>query len=146
MVWTTWKGARTYGAWVASVLVASCGASTAPPPDTVPSTTDPVVARGWAPGQPDLAARRATGQAEIGEALRALDVAGDACGSACPALADLRIGVAHMCALADTRDDEKICKESRARLLEIGTHIKATCGACKPAPDPDADDGGDPTP
>jgi len=124
-------------------VVASCAASESPPPETATSSTDPVTTGPWMPGQPDFAARRASGQAEIGEALRALDVAGSACGDACPALATLRVGVVHLCGVADTKDDQKICKESRASLATSEARLRADCGACKPAPDADTDtDGG----
>ena len=138
-------------AWLAvlvgatSSVVASCAASDTPPAETPANPNDPVSTGPWMPGQPDLAARRATGMAEVGEARRALEVAGTACGDACPALASLRVGVGHLCSVADTKDDQKICKESRESLAASALRLKADCGACKGAAAPDADtdpDGG----
>jgi hypothetical protein len=130
------------------LVVASCAASDTPPADNAATGYEaPGRASPWTPGQPGLAARRGTAQAEIGEALRALEVAGDACGSACPSLADLRAGVGHLCGVADTKDDDRMCKESRVTLLATETKVRASCGACKPAPaDADTDDAGDPVP
>jgi hypothetical protein len=49
--------------------------------------------------------------------------------------------------VADTKDDDRMCKESRVTLLATETKVRASCGACKPAPaDADTDDAGDPVP
>jgi hypothetical protein len=135
---------------VVVLVVASCAASDTPPADNA-ATGYEAPGRGspYTPGQPGLAARRAAAQAEIGEALRALEVAGDACGSACPPLADLRVGVGHLCGVADTKDDDRMCKESRATLLATESKLRPSCGACKPPPadaDTTDDDAGEPVP
>ncbi len=120
---------------------AGCASSTAPAPGAAEATNVPANASGWMPGRPGLAARRATGQAEVGEARRTLRTVGEACGDACPALDALRAGVKHLCELDDTRDDQKLCKEFRLELLAEEARLKPSCGVCAPpAPPPDASD------
>jgi hypothetical protein len=114
-------------------------------PDTPASAEGeavPASASGWSPGKPGLAARRATAQAEIGEATRALEVAGTACDSACPSLDGLRLGVKHLCSVADTKEDVKVCKEARGLLGAAEAKLKPSCGTCAPHVDvePDASD------
>ena len=127
-----------------------CAANPPPEPTDPRGTADnseavPARSSGWDPGRPGFAARRATAQAEIGEATRTLETAGDACGDACPAMVELRRGVHNLCSVKDTRDDENVCKDYRTQLVAAEGHLRASCGACKP-PSPDADEGADPAP
>jgi hypothetical protein len=133
---------------LASAVAVSCGAGTSPPAITADdSHAVPTGVSGFTPGQPGLGARRATGMAEVGEALRALETEGDACGSACPSLADLRVGVTHLCSVDDNKDDVTACKEARAQLVTAQTTLVKWCGGCKPPPDGGAnDDDAEPVP
>jgi len=124
-------------------LLAACATTTgsAPVPELAPVPDDPAVparSSGWSPGQPGIAARRATGQAEVGEARRTLETTGDACGLACPALVALRLGASHLCSISDTKDDAKVCKEVRAEVTAVQARLKPSCGDCSPHGEPDA--------
>jgi hypothetical protein len=122
------------GACLASVAYVACADTNAAAPDpSNPGTENdprPAQVGGYAPGVPGFEARRATSQAEIGEAMRKLDQSGDACGLACPALRQLRVGVQRRCAVQEMTEDHKICKEQRAQLLAIETRLKGSCGTC----------------
>jgi hypothetical protein len=89
---------------------------------------------------PGYEAQRATGQAEIGEAARALETAGDACGLVCPALQSFRVGVRHRCQVAEMKEDEKVCKELRMDLVAREAHYRPTCGSCLGGKDAGGDD------
>jgi len=111
---------------------------TAPPSEGVPA---PAGGTGWAPGKPGLPARRGAAQAEIAEATRGLEVAGAACGDACPLLVNYRLGVDHLCSVADTKDDAKVCHDNRKALKEAETKLAPSCGTCGPHVEaPDASD------
>ena len=149
------SGARLAGGalgWSAAVVFALLGglapnASCAPTtsgaqaPPAAPPADDPSVPAtnsGWAPGRPGLAAQRASAQATVGEALRALQVTGDACGLACPVLGALRLGVTNVCSITDTKDDLKACHEARVQLASTEARLKPACGTCSPRVDADA--------
>jgi hypothetical protein len=128
----------------ALAFLVGCAASQAPAGPTPPKddpTNDPPRGAAWSYGQPGLEARRATAQAEVGEAIRVIETSGDACTDACPALASLKAGVAHLCNIADNKDDEVACHEARARLTSAVPHVRAACGTCGP-PGTTSDDGG----
>jgi hypothetical protein len=103
--------------------------------DSIPATT-----AGYLPGRPGIPARRATAHAEIGEARRAMEAAGSDCTEACPAIAQLRVGVAHTCDISSGKDDAKACREAKGRLQKAETELRSRCGECKPPSEPDASD------
>ncbi len=129
---------------LAALVGASCADTSAsgPAPGTAPPNDDPNLpgrALGWGPGQPGLQAQRATGQAEVGEALRVLETTGEACDVACPALLALRLGVKHLCTVTQTKDDAKLCKDVRGQLLATEKRLRPSCGTCAPPHDAGAD-------
>jgi hypothetical protein len=98
-------------------------------------------ALGWKPGEPGLPARRASGQAEIAEAVRGLEAAGSTCSDACPSLLALRLGVTHLCGVTDTKYDFKVCVDNKKLLADAEAKLKAPCNACAPEVEkPDASD------
>jgi hypothetical protein len=121
--------------FVVAALAVACAASGSVAPGAEAPTEEtnvPARGSGWTPGIPAAEAQRATGQATIGEARRALDTAGESCSDACPALVMLRSGVATICRVAETKDDSKICRESRAELASNETRLRPSCGTCAP--------------
>ncbi len=91
-------------------------------------------------------ARRATGRAQIGEAMRVLETAGEACGVACPAVQTLRIGVHQMCGVSETKEDDKVCREVSADLVAVAKRLTPSCGPCATRPDAGAADEEDASP
>jgi hypothetical protein len=98
-------------------------------------------ALGWKPGDPGLPARRASGQAEIAEAVRGLEAAGSTCSDACPSLLALRLGVTHLCGVTDTKYDFKVCVDNKKLLADAEAKLKSPCNSCAPEVEkPDASD------
>ena len=124
-------------ALVMTTLASSCASTNAngagadsPGPEDVTATAAQTA--GFAPGMPGLEAKRATSQAEMGEALRELGNVGNACDLACPQLIRLRMGVKHMCGVSQITDDLRRCKEAKETLLTTETGLKPSCGTCAP--------------
>ena len=133
----------TAGRLVRVLLGASLIACAAdPPPEAAAATSAdddniPGRASGWAQAQAGLSARRATAQAELGEANRALRTAGDACADACLLLPALHAAVTHLCEIRDNHDDTARCKESRKAVTAAAAKVATACNACKPVVDDD---------
>jgi hypothetical protein len=131
----------------AAVLLAlACAAKEAESPgaevaSTRPSPDVPAGASGWNMAGAGLPAQRASARAKVGEALRQLDVAGNACGDACPADVTLRSAVKELCGITESKDDDIACKEAKATLVSLEAALLKTCEGCKP-PKPESDDAG----
>jgi len=134
-------GGLTLGLAIAGASSTSCATSTPMAPNAEDAVHTPLMALSTGPS--DVAARRATAQAEIGEALRALTTAGNACDDACPALHELRKGVANLCSVNDNKDDVSFCKQVKQELADAERPVKKWCGACGPHQEIDADAGDD---
>jgi hypothetical protein len=133
---------------VMGALAAGVGASCAEDGTTVPPGTPanegalPASGNaGWSALKADLPAKRATAQAEIAEGVRNLATAGNSCSEACPAMLVYQLGVKHLCSVADTKDDARVCKDNKKALAAAELALKPSCGACGAnAGPPDASD------
>ena len=124
-----------------AVALAAC-TGTPPSANVSPSTSDegniPGHGSGWAQVQAELSTRRATAQAELGEATRAILATGGDCADSCAGVATLRAAVDRLCSIRDSRDDDVRCKEAKSTLATTDARVKA--GVRQVLPPPNLDD------
>jgi len=145
----------------AALLGAPGCAAGAPPPASAPraeaiAPPAPVVVVAEAPAPPPSPAAMAvaTGRPseadERGAASRAgvdlvaaqreLEMSAGNCTVACRALGSMDRAAGQLCGLAATREDVRVCDESKEKLVAARARVRAACGSCPggPSVDPNA--------
>jgi hypothetical protein len=110
------------------------GAPPAAPSAAYPEPEAPPQAAAGVSGAapPAREAQRAAARSELDRAEGSLAASASDCSAACRALASMGRAVEHLCALVDSRDDQRRCDDARQRLSSAREHVRQTCGECSP--------------
>jgi hypothetical protein len=80
---------------------------------------------------------RARASGDLVSAQRELEASAGDCRAACRALGSMDRAAGQLCGLAASRDDARVCEESKARVLSARARVRGACGSCPAGPSVD---------
>ncbi len=114
-----------------------------PPPPVVAASPPGSFALNAPSAQAEPEERRSAAlraSADLVTAARELEASTGSCTAACRALGSMDRATGRLCGLASTREDARVCEESKAKLVAARERVRSACGSCPGGPtvDPNA--------